>query len=180
MTDEEKKDDACEIPQEEEADACEVPEKEESTDPMVELQEKCDEYLSGWKRARADYENLQRDTDERVQNGVKFATEGLLHQLLPTVDHFKYAFNAIPEEERESGWLQGVEHIQTNFLRVLEEHGVELIKTVGEQFDPTLHEAVAEVEPSGKQKSGTIAEEVTSGFTLHGKVIKVATVKVVK
>lgn len=158
-------------------DACEVPQKEE---PMTQLQEKCDEYLSGWKRARADYENLQRDTDLRVQNGVKFATEGLLHELLPIVDHFKYAFNAIPEEARESGWLKGVEHIQTNFMRVLEGHGVELIKTVGQQFDPQLHEAVEEVEASGKQKSGTIAEEVTSGFTLHGKVIKVASVKVVK
>lgn len=161
-------------------DASQVPEKDESKESMVQLQEKCDEYLSGWKRARADYENLQRDTDERVQNGVKFATEGLLHELLPIVDHFKYAFNAIPEEARESGWLKGVEHIQTNFMRVLEGHGVEMIKTIGEQFDPQLHEAVEEVDGSAKQKSGTIAEEVTSGFTLHGKVIKVASVKVVK
>lgn len=177
MTDDktpEDKKDACEVPPKEEAAA---EKSQEPKDPMVELQEKCDEYLSGWKRARADYDNLQRDTEKRVQDGVKYATEGLLHELLPIVDHFKYAFNAIPDEERENNWLKGVEHIQTNFLRVLEEHGVEMIPTVGKPFNPELHEAVEEVDGG---KSGEIVEEVSAGFKLNGKVIKVATVKVAK
>lgn len=150
-------------------------EKEDDTETTL---SKEDEYLDGWKRARADYENLQRETQDRIQRSVKFATEGLIQELLPIVDHFKYAFRAIPENEKESSWLVGIEHIQTNFLRVLEENGVTIIQTVGEKFNPEMHEAVEEVPAKNGEKSGTIAEEVSTGFLLHGKVIKCATVKI--
>ena len=154
------------------------PKKKKKTE-VEELKEKCDEYLSGWQRARADYENLQRETTKKIADTIKHANEALLIELFPVVDHFKYAFNGIPEQEQDSNWLKGIEHIQTNFLRILEEHNVELIKTVGEQFDPELHEAVEEVEDA-EAESGTIAEEICSGFKLNGKVVQSAKVKVVK
>lgn len=147
--------------------------------PEVDWERKAAEYLGGWQRCKADYENLQRDSERRVSEAIKFGTEGLLTELAPMIDHFNYAFAGIPEEERESNWLKGIQHIQTNFLKVLEEHGVELIKTVGEQFDAELHEAVEEVEDA-EQKSGTIVAEMAAGFTLNGKVIRHAKVKLVK
>lgn len=159
-------------------DDAQKPEKEEKKDPLTEAQGKAQEYLEGWQRCQADYQNLQKETEQRVADAARYGTEQLLMELIQTVDHFTYAFAGIPEEEKESSWLKGIEYIQTNFLKVLEEHGVEFIKTVGEELNTDLHEAVEEVEAEGE--SGTIAEEVASGFTLNGKVIRCAKVKVIK
>lgn len=146
---------------------------------LDELQEKCDEYLAGWKRARADYENLQKETTARIAENIKYGTEELLLELLPMVDHFTYAFKGIPDEEKGSNWLKGIEHIQKNFMKILEAHGVETIPTVGQKFNHEFHEAVEEIEVEGGT-SGEIVEEVASGFKLNGKIIRVAKVKVIK
>lgn len=150
---------------------------EAPTDEFTELKEKCEEHLAGWQRALADYQNLQKETEKRIADNIKYATEGLLHELLPMVDHFKFAFRAVPEDQRDSDWLKGMEHIQANFMKILQQHGIEEIETAGEKFDPEVHEAVEEVEGG---KSGTVAEEVATGFRLKGKVIRPAKVKVYK
>lgn len=155
------------------------PVKDKKKSELEELKEKRDEYLAGWQRARADYLNLQKQTTKKVADTIKHANEALLLEMFPMVDHFKYAFKGIPEEERESNWLVGIEHIQSNFIRILEEHNVEVIATEGEQFDPELHEAVEEVD-GDEGNSGVVAEEVATGFRLNGKVIQPAKVKVYK
>lgn len=156
----------------------ESPSSEETTEPtQVDLEQKAGEYLAGWQRAQADYKNLQRDTAKRVSDITKYANEDLLTQLLPIVDYFTYAFKGVPDVERNSSWLKGVEHIQTNFIRVLEDNGVNRIKTVGEMFDASMHESLETVEGTGKEH-GTIIEEVAPGFTLNGKVIRSAKVKI--
>ncbi len=146
-------------------------------DELAELQKQCAEYLGGWQRARADYDNLQRQTAAKISDTIKHATEEFLQELLPMVDYFNYAFKGVPEEDRDSEWLKGMEHIQTNFLRILEAHGVRQIPTVGEPFDPELHEAVEEITGG---ESGVIAEEVAAGFRLNEKVIRIAKVKIYK
>lgn len=147
--------------------------------PLQIAQAQAAEYLLGWKRAQADYQNLVRETERRVRDISKYATEAFIHELLPIVDHFQLAFTGVPAAEKESSWLKGIEHIYNNLLRILEAHGVEMIKSVGERFDPHRHEAVEEVEMEGGV-SGTIAVEVASGFKLNGKVIRCAKVKVIK
>ncbi|MFH1426139.1 MAG: nucleotide exchange factor GrpE [Candidatus Kerfeldbacteria bacterium] len=156
---------------------------DDSPDKLLrELETKCDEHLAGWQRALADYQNLQKETQKRISDNMKYATEEFLMELLPMVDHFKFAFRAVPEEQRNSDWLKGMEHIQSNFMKILEEHGLETIPTVGEPFDPQIHEAVEEVAPDKEKESesGTVAEEVATGFRLKGKVIQPAKVKVYK
>ncbi len=153
--------------------------KASKKDPIADLQAQCDEYLAGWQRAQADYKNLQRETTTKIAQTIRHATEDFLEELLPMVDYFNYAFKGIPEEERGTGFLVGIEHIQKNFMRILEEHGVTLIDTTpGTPFNHELHEAVEEIE--GEGKSGDIAEEVAAGFYLNDKVIRTAKVKVYK
>jgi len=146
---------------------------------IEEWKKKAGEYLAGWQRAQADYQNLQKESERRMSETIKYATEGFLLELLPIVDHFKYAFKGVPETEKKSSWLVGIEHIQKNLMKILEEHGVSVVKTVGETFNPEVHEAIEEVEVQDG-KSGTIIEEVATGFTLNGKVIQYAKVKVIK
>lgn len=158
----------------------ETPETEEATPEEKTDAERAAEYLEGWKRSQADYQNLQKDTQQRLQHINKFATEQFLQELLPMVDHFKYALAGIPPEDRDNAWAKGIEYIQQNFMNILKAHGAEPIAAVGKPFDATMHEALEEVDGDGTQDSGTVAEEVSTGFTLNGKVIQVARVKVVK
>lgn len=143
------------------------------------LSEKNVEYLDGWQRARADYQNLQRECEKRLADVQHYATEAFILELLPLIDHFYYAFQHIPAEERQSSWVQGIEHIQKNFLKILEQHGVSMLETVGKKFDPNFHESVEMIE-GDHARSGMICEEVSAGFTFHGKLIKTAKVKIIK
>lgn len=146
-----------------------------ATDQPDAWQVKAAEYLAGWKRAQADYQNLRRSVEQEKIDMVKYANEALLQDLLPLVDHFNMAFKAVPEKDKTSSWLKGVEHISTNLKQILQEYGVTVMNTVGQKFDPTQHESVGEM-PSD-QPEGTVAEEMSAGFLLHGKVIQPAKVK---
>lgn len=143
-------------------------------DALAVCQQQAKEYLSGWKRAQADYQNLRRTAEQERTDTIRFANQGLLHDLIPLVDHFSLAFKAIPEKDRNSNWLKGIEHIMTNFKQVLKDYGVEIIPTVGQQFDPSKHEAVSEVESD--KPEGEIVEELGAGFWMHGKVLRPAKV----
>jgi molecular chaperone GrpE (heat shock protein) len=76
--------------------------------------------------------------------------------------------------------IKGVQLIHRQLLGVLEKEGVKRIPTVGERFDPHRHEAVAQVDTDAHTVDGAIVEEVQVGYTMHGKVIRPAMVKVAK
>lgn len=136
------------------------------------------EYLDGWKRAKADYLNLKKETEKQKKEWIEFANIGLLLELFPIVDQLKKAFQHLPKEFEASDWIQGIRHIQSNVLAILKNCGIEEIKTVGEVFNPAFHESVEEVE-SGQEK-GRVVEEVSMGFEMNGRVIQPAKVKVEK
>ena len=148
-------------------------------DSTTELKAKCEEYLAGWKRAQADYQNLVKETSQQKLDLIKSANESLVFELLPILDNFKAAFTQIPAEDNESSWVVGFSHIKKQLEELLVSHGLEQIKTVGEEFDPGLHEAVEKREEPDKQED-EILEERKTGYTLKGKVIQVAKVVVNK
>lgn len=140
-------------------------------------QQKMEEYMNGWKRAKADYLNLKRESEKKEQELVQFANAGLILQLLPVYDNFKLAWKHIPNEQVKVEWVIGIEHIKKQFGDILKNLGIEEIKTVGESFNPELHEAVAKEKKDGL-KTDVVFEEVKSGYTLFGKVLEPAKVKV--
>lgn len=144
-----------------------------------ELLQKVIEYKNLALRATADYQNLQRESTEKLADIRKYATEGLLLELCPLVDYFNTAFASIPSTEQQSSWLQGIKHIQTYLLKVLQDNNVELMQPVGQPFDPHRHEAVSE-EASDTQAPNTVLRVLQAGFTLNGKVIRHAKVVVTK
>lgn len=141
------------------------------------LNVKCEEYLGGWRRAQADYQNLVKETEIRKIELIRYANEDLIREILPVLDNFKTAFRQIPEKEKDSAWVVGFSYIKKQLEDVLKNHNVEEIKTVGEQFDPVHHEAVEHVQRDGV-KSGEVIEERKAGYKLNGKVIQVAKVVV--
>ena len=117
----------------------------------------------------------------------------ILSEFIPVFDNLKKAFAVKHANEdannangntnaSEANWKKGIEYIMKQFGEVLKAHGVEEIKTVGEMFDASRHEAVGEDVPAEAQKAkeGEILREIESGYTMGGKVLKVAKVIVAK
>lgn len=141
-----------------------------------------DEYLAGWKRAQADYQNLQKDVTREKCEFVKYANERLLAELLPAVDQFALAMRYQPaadtlsEESRKTweNWLIGLRAVYASWERTAGTLGLERIPTNG-AFDPLLHEAVGQESVEG-QPPDTIVRVIEDGWRLNGKVLRPAKV----
>jgi len=143
------------------------------------LQHKAEEYLDGWKRAKADYLNLKKDSEKYQAEMIQYANAALISQLLPIFDHYKLAWQHVPTEQQKTDWVVGFDLVRKQFVEFFKNLGIEEIKTVGEKFNPEFHDAVAH-EDKKDTETDVIFEEVKSGYTLHGKVIYPAKVKVAK
>ena len=136
------------------------------------------DFKKNYLRALADYQNLLKQTVKEKQEFAKYANANLIIEILPVVNNFKMAVKHIPEDQKYSQWIQGIAHIQNQLLSVLSANGIEEIKTVGEKFNPELHEAVKNNDnkkqkenPSAGGEKGIIIKEVIPGYKMHGKVI---------
>jgi molecular chaperone GrpE len=137
---------------------------------LEELKTKCDEYLNGWKRERADFLNYKKEEMERIQQLVKYANEEIILKLLPVLDNLCLAAQHISDP--------GINQIKKQLEDFLRKEGIEEIETLGKTFDPNVMDAVDEVE--SEEKSDTVVEEVQKGYTMHGKIIRPAKVKISK
>lgn len=146
-------------------------------DKIIELQQKAGEYLAGWQRAKADYENLKRESEKSRIEFVQYANANLIIELLPVFDNFKAAFATIPEEDKNNAWVVGFQHIFKQLQDFFEAMQVKEIKTVGEQFNPEQHEAVEYVEDA-TVADNEIVKEIKSGYMMGDKVIQAAKVVV--
>lgn len=157
--------------------------KLEEADEKKELQsklEKCDkekeEYLNGWKRAKADYINYQKEEAKRFEEVLKFSNWELVRDLITTLDSFDLAIAAL---EKEGKAEKGMYMIRNQLEDTLKKRGLEkIVISVGQPFDPSLQEAIGEVESD--KPAGTIAEEIERGYLLNGRVIRPARVKLAK
>lgn len=141
--------------------------------------EKCmsekDELLNNWKRERADFINYKNGESKRMEEFLKFSTEGIIMELIDVIDGIEVSRNNLPEVKELKEWTDGFDGALDKVEKFLKKFGAEKINVKGQSFDPLLHEAV-EV----KDKDGQNIEEIRPGYTLHGKVIRPARVKIVK
>ena len=142
------------------------------------------DYKAGWQRAQADYQNLKREVEEQKKDWAAWSELRVLEEFIPVYNNFKKAMEFTPPElDGDAGkawlnWKRGVEFIMQQFGGILKTHQVEEIKTVGELFDPTCHESMAE--EASEAPEHTIIREITPGYTMKGKVVQVAKVVVAK
>ncbi|MBI5078032.1 MAG: nucleotide exchange factor GrpE [Candidatus Yonathbacteria bacterium] len=136
------------------------------------------EYLDGWQRMRADFANVKKEEETRRGEMIKFASEGLVDDLLPVLDSFSMAFgNREVWEKVDENWRKGVEYIYAQMYSVLESRGLSEIGKVGEKVDPRTHVAIEEIPLPSEKEADTVAEVVQKGYRLHSKVIRPAKVK---
>ncbi len=145
------------------------PQKTKSDTRITELEQQI-------QRVAADFDNFRKRTEEESKTVFKIAQASTLLALAPVLDNFRRATEHLPEHLQNDNWVTGVLYIQKQLEQIFEEHGVSKIKTVGETFNPQLHEAVS-TEMSA-EPAQTIIAELEGGYTMDGKVLKPAKVKV--
>jgi len=132
------------------------------------------EYLDQAQRTRAELINYRRRMEQEMQVTRRYAAEHLIARLLPVIDDFHRAIDAVPQNDRENPWVQGMLLIERKMWSVLESEGVKPIDAVGKTFDPSIHEAVS-VENDG---GNVVVEEFQRGYMLHDRLIRPSMVKV--
>lgn len=143
---------------------------------------KCAEYLDGWKRAQADYQNLKKHTEKEREDFRKYANERLLSDLISVLDQFNLAMkfmpaiDALPEAEQKNwkNWRVGVEAVKMKWDELATTHHLSEVPTSG-LFEPRLHEAVEEREDTSAEP-GAIIEVIETGWKLHDRLIRPAKV----
>ncbi len=131
------------------------------------------ENLDKARRALLDFENYRRRTRDEAKTAREKAKEELLRDVLGVLDNFDRALVHSGAATLE----EGVRLIHRQLLALVEREGLARIPTEGEAFDPNLHEAVAR-ETREDAKEGVVIEEVARGYTLNGRVVRPARVKV--
>ncbi|WP_431308947.1 nucleotide exchange factor GrpE [Halalkalibacter lacteus] len=128
-------------------------------------------------RIQADYDNFRRRSREEKEAAAKYRAQTVIEALLPVIDNFERALLVKPEAEEAKSLLQGMEMVYRQFQDTLKNEGIEVIETVGQTFDPHLHQAVMQVEEEGFD-SNQIVEELQKGYKLKDRVLRPSMVKV--
>jgi len=138
---------------------------------------RAEKYLSQLKYAKADLENLQKQTQKRLDEMLSRANGRLLMQLLPFLDELHLAVEVLKAGNGDI--VEGVEMVRGKFEKLIETEGVSPIEAIGEPFDPRFHEAVLEVE-THDQPDGTVIEELRKGYKFKDRVLRASMVKVAR
>lgn len=168
-TQEEIKDEICEeeaVKSEETAEEAEI-----ESDEKEEKQEDED---SKYLRLLADFQNYKKRVEKEKSDIYTFANEKLVKELLTILDNFERALESECQDEK---YKDGMANIFKLFWDILNQNGLEEIESLGIEFDPNLHAAVA-VEDSDEYESGKVCFVLQKGYKLNGKVIRAAMVKV--
>ena len=146
---------------------------------IKELEEKNQEYLTGWQKERADLINARKRDEEERKEFAKFAKEGIATELISVLDSFDSAFkNKEVWEKVDKNWRVGVEYIHTQLINILSNHGVSVVSPLGEKFDPQRDEAIENVPVENEEDNHKIMEVLSVGYKLQNKLIRAPKVKV--
>jgi len=143
---------------------------------IKELEDKIAELTQALQRERADAENLRRRTQEEKSRLGEFYKAMVVQELLPALDNLERAMKHTPKDLKGHDYAKGVQGVIKQFEQSFAQLGVKRIKTIGEHFDPRLHEAVHMEEGDGTIE--VVCEELQPGYKIGDEVIRHAMVKV--
>lgn len=144
---------------------------------IAELEAKLEEAENKVLRAQADFDNFRRRTRIDQEAAQKYRAQSLVSEIIPALDNFERALQIEVDNDQTKSLLQGMNMVYNQLIQALQNEGVEAIRSVGEQFDPHIHQAVMQVEDENFE-SNTVIEELQKGYKLKDRVIRPAMVKV--
>jgi molecular chaperone GrpE len=143
---------------------------------IKQLEEQIADLTEALQRERADAVNQRRRHEEQYAQLKTIVKAQVVRELLPAIDNLERALKHVPKELEGNEYVKGVQGVVKQFEKTLNDLGVDRIKTVGELFDPVLHEAVAVEDGEGTVE--VVCEELQPGYVLGGEIIRHAMVKV--
>ncbi len=149
----------------------------ELTRVRAEAQENREKYI----RLQADFDNFRRRSLKERTDLIQYGHENLVKDLLATVDNLDRAIDHARNSDGGDlkSLLQGVELLQRGFHGILEQHGMTEVEAVGSQFDPAVHEAMAQ-QPDDSVPPNTVKEVLQKGYQIRDRLLRAARVVVAK
>ncbi len=141
------------------------------------MKTKIDELEDRVKRQMAEFENFRKRTDKEKAAMFETGAKSVIEKILPVVDNFERGLAAVPEEEKGSAFVEGMNKVYKQLLTELDNMGVKPIEAVGQEFDPNFHNAVMHIEDESLGEN-IVAEEFQKGYTYHDSVVRHSMVKV--
>ena len=115
----------------------------QTSEEILNFERQVEELTAALQRERADAMNLRRRYDDQISNLKNVIKANVVREFLPVIDSLERALKHVPEELIDNDYVKGVQGVVKQFDKALTDTGVQRIKTVGESFDPTVHEAVS-------------------------------------
>jgi len=149
----------------------------EAEDPTAGLQADLDRFRDLAMRSQADFENYKKRSAREKEEAIKYANTSLLEKLVPIIDSFELGLAAAKSQGEESPIYAGMNLVLKQLNDFLIANGLQPVETVGQKFDPNLHEAIAR-EPSEEFPEGTVIRQARRGYRFKDRLLRPATVVV--
>jgi len=144
-------------------------------DELADALRKLDEMKARHMRLMADFDNYRKRIQRDQKTQRLYASEGVMRDLLGVVDNMQRALSASTDGDAQGGLREGVTMILNQLLAMMGRHGVSPFDSIGQPFDPELHEAVAR-QPHSEHAEDIVCEEMQRGYVLHERLLRAATV----
>ena len=139
--------------------------------------EKIEELTDRLMRQMAEFDNFRKRSGKEKSQMYEIGAKDIIEKLLPVVDNFERGLEAIPEEEKDHPFMEGMDKVYKHLMTTLETVGVKPIEAKGQPFDPDFHNAVLHVEDE-EQGENTVVEELQKGYMYKDSVVRHSMVKV--
>jgi len=146
---------------------------------LEEKTQEAEENYTRLLRLAADLENLKKRQERERGELLQFANENLIKELLPVVDNLERALDHGRQLEAPEALLEGVERVYQGFLKALERFGVTPFDSLGQPFDPAVHNAMMQEEAPGTP-DGSVIKELQKGYHMHQRLLRPAMVVVAR
>ena len=141
---------------------------------------KAQSYLDQLVRLQADFSNFRKRSEKEKGEAIRFGKETVVERMISLLDVMEQALSHSHSSSDVANLRKGFEMVVHEFGRLLKAEGAEPLKTVGKPFDPHLHEALEQVETEKEDQNNIVLEEVQKGYTLNGRLLRPARVKVAR
>ena len=141
------------------------------------LEQQIEDLTDRLKRNMAEFDNFRKRTEKEKSSMYVIGAKDIIEKILPVVDNFERGLAAVPEEEKDSPFADGMTKIYKQMMTVFEEMGVKAIDAVGEEFNPDYHNAVMHVEDE-EAGENVVVEEFQKGYLYKDHVVRHSMVKV--
>jgi molecular chaperone GrpE len=150
-----------------------------ATDPLAAAQAEAARLKDAWLRSAADFDNYRKRSRRELDEARRGGREDLVKALLPVFDNLERAIQSAQRSSDVKAVADGLSMVQRQFVEALGREGIARVPTVGNSFDPGLHEAIQQVETED-HAPGTVIAEVQPGYTQGDRLVRAAMVVVAK